>query len=257
MNTQTLASIVAATLGGSFAWALTNEANELASAGYVEVNAAVPGGPEGHVAARATDAGIAFHNSQTAQQNQGGADAFAGFGGNVVSGDAGAPAQSHAVNPAGGVPQSQGTANAGAGATDPNAKPVFIPATGFTPAPKAARAEGARREQPEKYPFGELKAPTQTGVDAQGQPTYSYEGAAIFVPSTFDKKQNRVRTAKEMAFSLQSACSAANRRYATVKGEKTGADGKKRKEYEYTRKFEVQEGTGPNGEAGAFIYRSK
>ena len=262
MNTQTLATVVAATLANSFSFVQTTEGNELAAAGYAELNPNVPNTPEGQIAARATSAGINYHNSL-----QGGdsGNAFAGFGGNT---DAGQMAQgqattgSHAVNPAGGVPQSQGTTNAGAGATDPNAKPVFIRNAmggGFNPdaLKRTGKGDGAKREQPEKYPFGELNAPTQNGVDANGQPTYAYDH--LFVASskhTKGDKAGQLRTSDEMAFSLQSACSAANRRYATVKGQKT-VNGKTRNEYEYSREFRVVPGTGPNGEPGAYIYRAK
>lgn len=256
MNLKLLSDIVTATLANSFLFAATDEANVLAQAGYVQLNADVPNTPEGQIAARATDAGIQFSQSQgnaTAETS-----AFGGFGGAPVN--TGTETGSHAINPAGGVPQSQGTANAGAGATQTGVAPVFIAANNFQPVAKQP-GEGVKREQPEKYPFGELKAPTQTGVDASGKPTFSYEGAAIFVPSTKhgakSPKAGQVRTGEEMAFSLQSACSAANRRYATVKGERTGADGKVRKEYDYSREFRTQAGTGPNGEPGAYIYRAK
>lgn len=93
------------------------------------------------------------------------------------------------------------------------------------------------------YPFDDLKAPT---TDANGK----QQAAAFFVPATADKP--------EPWNSLQSAVSAASRRYAKEVGQSTytKADGSEgvRKNYEHERKFKLTEGE-RGGVKGAWVSR--
>lgn len=100
--------------------------------------------------------------------------------------------------------------------------------------------EKATRTVSEKYPFGNLNPPAADGTCD-----------AFFVPKTED--------VPEPNKTLTSAASAANRRYANKIGEKT-VNGKVRAEYDYTRKFEVFDGTHdhtPNGAPGVWVARTK
>lgn len=92
----------------------------------------------------------------------------------------------------------------------------------------------------EKYPFGNLNPPAADGTCD-----------AFFVAKTDD--------VPEPNKTLTSAASAANRRYANKIGEKV-VNGKTRAEYDYTRKFEVFDGTAdhtPNGAPGVWVARTK
>lgn len=225
MNTKLLAELVKATLAGSFRWMLPDEYNPLVAAGLAEVNAAVPGAPEdGQIATRATQAGVDAINNPPQNTGFGAAPATTGFGA---------------------APQSDVSSAASAPVEK---KTVFTFVSDFQP--PASKPRGAD----EKYPFGELKAPTQR---ADG--SLDYTGAVIFVPSTSHSKggkKGHLRTGEEMAFSLVSACSAANRRYAEINGTKTGADGKQRNSYNYAREFKSAPGE-QNGQPGAYIYRAR
>lgn len=95
------------------------------------------------------------------------------------------------------------------------------------------------------YPFDDLAAPT---TDASGRPLLD----GFFVPATAEKPKPWE--------SLQSAVSAATRRYATKTGEASykkadGSEGK-RATYNYTRKFKLSKHT-VNGTEGAFVSRSQ
>lgn len=225
INTALLAQLVAATTSNppSFMWLTAADYQPLVDAGFAEINGTVPGAPEeGQVATRATDAGIAAVDNSAAQNtNFGGAPAASGFNA---------------------APQA--------------AKPVFSFVSGFQPPAPKPRGRGAVvGGVEEKYPFGELKAPT---INADG--SVNYEGAAVFVPSnthTKGDKKGQLRTSEEMAFSLQSACSAANRRYNKVIGEKAGTDGKVRKVYENTYDFKTAPAGAEQPGPGAYIYRAK
>jgi hypothetical protein len=220
-----LNDLVAATLDPARGYMWLGEADyaPLVEAGYAEVNATVPNAPvEGQIATRATPAGI------TAVQNQG-VPASSGFGA--------APQNIASVDP-----------------VTASSTPKFTFVSGFQPPARKPRGAVAGAGASEKYPFGELKAPTK-----REDGSLDYTGAVIFVPSnthTKGDKKGQLRTAEEMAFSLVSACSAANRRYATVVGEETGKDGKQRKKYEYSRDFKTAPGE-QNGQPGAYIYRAK
>lgn len=211
----------------------TQEARELSNEGLIEVNPNVPGLAEGHVAARITDAGRAHAeaNPETAQTEAN------------VWGDQSQPENTAPTH----FGQTQAVQTATEQSTPRTTAYVAVSGMGFAPAAPAKR-EGAKRDAPEKYPFGTLKAPVK---NADG--SINYDGAVIFVPSTPDKT-GKVRTPDEMAFSLQSACSAANRRYGKELPPTVGADGKSRKKYEYDRTFKAQGGV-HNGQPGAFIYR--
>jgi hypothetical protein len=91
------------------------------------------------------------------------------------------------------------------------------------------------------YPFDDLPAPAADG-----------KVAAFFVPATDSKPKPWE--------SLQSAVSAATRRYATKTGEKafTKADGSEgtRATYDYTRKFKLSEGE-RQGVKGAWVSRTQ
>lgn len=228
-NTALLASLVAATQAGSFMWLVPDDYNPLVTAGLAEVNASVPGAPiEGQVATRATQAGVDAINNPPQNTGFGAAPATTGFGA---------------------APQADGSSAASAPVEK---KTVFTFVSDFQP--PASKPRGAPAGADEKYPFGELKAPTQR---ADG--SLDYNGAAIFVQSTSHSKgdkKGQLRTGEEMAFSLVSACSAANRRYAEINGTKTGADGKQRKSYNYTREFKSAPGE-QNGQPGAYIYRAR
>lgn len=95
------------------------------------------------------------------------------------------------------------------------------------------------------YPFDALSAPV-TGEDGK------VKQAAFFVPATAEKPKPWE--------SLQSAVSAATRRYATKTGEKTfaKADGSQgtRATYDYTRKFKLSEGE-RQGVKGAWVSRTQ
>ena len=213
-----LNDLVAATLDPArgFMWLSEADYAPLVAQGYAEINATVPGAPvEGQIATRATQAGVAA--AQTAPT---------GFTADPVT-QPSAPAEK---------------------------KPVFTFVSDFQPPARKPRGAVAGAGASEKYPFGDLKAPTQ-----RSDGSMDYTGAVIFVPSnthTKGDKKGQLRTADEMAFSLVSACSAANRRYATVVGEEPGKDGKSRKKYEYSRDFKTAPGE-QNGQPGAYIYRAK
>jgi hypothetical protein len=215
-----LNDLVAATLDPARGYMWLGEADyaPLVEAGYAEVNATVPNAPvEGQIATRATPSGVAA--VQTAPVSS-------GFGAAPVT-QPSAPTEK---------------------------KPVFTFVSDFQPPARKPRGAVAGAGASEKYPFGDLKAPTQ-----REDGSLDYTGAVIFVPSnthTKGDKKGQLRTAEEMAFSLVSACSAANRRYATVVGEETGKDGKQRKKYEYSRDFKTAPGE-QNGQPGAYIYRAK
>jgi len=217
----------------------TNDARELSNEGLIEVNPNVPGLAENHVAARITDAGRAHAEANPVNEPTAG-DMSNVWGGQSQAAETTAPTNFGQTAQAS---QPQGT--------EQNAQRttayVAVSGMGFAPAVPAKR-EGAKRDAPEKYPFGTLKAPVK---NADG--SINYDGAVIFVPSTPDKT-GKVRTPDEMAFSLQSACSAANRRYGKELPPTVGADGKSRKKYEYDRTFKAQGGV-HNGQTGAFIYR--
>jgi len=258
LNMALLATIVAATSaqpGFTVIAKNTDGLQPLIDAQYVETNDSVPNIPEHHTAARATNTGLQF------SQNNGQGGFAAGFGSaqtqdngqaqaNVQTQDNGAqngngggfqPAQTQTQAPTG----TTGTAAPAATST-----PVFERITGFAPSPKVA-GEGVKRDQPEKYPFSELKAPVPNPANASG---FDYD--AIFVPST-NTKEGKPRTGDEMAFSLQSACSAAERRYAKITGQKTNKAGKSSNVYDKEREFKTQGGTNPQGVVGAYIYRAK
>jgi hypothetical protein len=100
--------------------------------------------------------------------------------------------------------------------------------------------EKGTRVVAEKYPFGNLNPPAADGTCD-----------AFFVAKT-DEVPEPNKT-------LTSAASAANRRYANKIGEKV-VNGKTRAEYDYTRKFEVFDGTAdqtPNGAPGVWVARTK
>ncbi len=215
-----------------------DDARALSNEGHIEVNPNVPGLAEGKVAARVTQSGreLAAPTQTNAETNT--------WGGAAAE-------HTHAAN--NGVqtsaPTNFGEAAAQAAAQTENKGPAFIAVSGIGFAPSApAKREGVKRDVPEKYPFGELKAPTK-----REDGSINYDGAVVFVPSTKDKT-GKLRTGDEMAFSLQSACNAANRRYGRELPPKVGSDGKSRKQYEYDRTFKAQGGT-HNGVEGAFIYR--
>lgn len=120
------------------------------------------------------------------------------------------------------------------------AKPVFAIEMIDAPASKPRGGGGVNI-----YPFDDLAAPV-TGPD--GKP----KQAAFFVPATASKPKPWE--------SLQSAVSAATRRYATQTGEKTfkkadGSEGK-RATYDYTRKFKLSEGE-RQGVKGAWVSRTQ
>lgn len=238
-----LHSVVLATnsAAGFIAIEGTPDARELQGEGLIEVRTDLPDLQPGHAAARATPAGIqmAEAHPQNGQTGTNGAD----WGSTQTNaptnfGDAAAQANQTA--------QTQTTAQTSTG-------PAFVPVSGvgFTPSAPAKR-EGVKRDAPEKYPFGELKAPT---VNPDG--SINYAGAVVFVPSTKDKT-GKLRTGDEMAFSLMSACAAAARRYGKELPAKANSRGKMIKQYELDRKFATQaanDGSGPNGQTGAYIYR--
>lgn len=118
-------------------------------------------------------------------------------------------------------------------------KPTFAIETIDAPANKPRGGGGVNI-----YPFDDLPAPTM--VD--GKP----KQAAFFVPAT-DAKPKPWE-------SLQSAVSAATRRYATKTGEKSfaKADGSTgtRATYDYTRKFKLSEGE-RQGVKGAWVSRTQ
>lgn len=131
------------------------------------------------------------------------------------------------------APVAQTTAAAPAQMTTTQAN--FVRAAFRPPEKKKAERQGV-----EKYPFGNLAAPAADGTCD-----------AFFVPTTADMPEPNK--------TLTSAASAANRRYATKTGEKV-VNGKTRAEYDYTRKFEVFDGTAdhtPNGAAGVWVARTK
>lgn len=107
-----------------------------------------------------------------------------------------------------------------------------------TELPKAKRGGGGKT----LYPFDDLKAPSD-------MPEGEVDG--FFVPAT-DAKPKPWE-------SLQSAVSAATRRYATQTGTKAykkpdGTEGE-RATYDYTRKFKAVEFKAPDGTKGAFVQR--
>lgn len=101
-------------------------------------------------------------------------------------------------------------------------------------------AEGSRkrREGADKYPFDVLKAPSEMPA---GQVD------AFFVAKSAD--------VPDPAKTLRSACSAATRRYATVRGTKV-RNGKTVNDYNYVRKFEVFDGADQNGNPGVWVGRT-
>lgn len=222
-----LHSIVAATASAQGFASIqgTTEARELNDAGLIEVNPNVLNLAEGHVAARATDAGKAHAEANPVQAEQ----PQANWGGSAAPTNFGEAAAQQTA---------QTTAPVEAGKAF-----IVVSGQGFAPQ-SAPKREGAKRDAPEKYPFGTLKAPTK-----REDGSIDYSGAVIFVPSTVDKT-GKVRTADEMAFSLQSACSAANRRY----GKELPVAAGERKKYEYDRTFKTQGGK-EDGREGAYIYR--
>lgn len=124
--------------------------------------------------------------------------------------------------------------------TSAPAKPSFAIETIDAPVSKPRGGGGVNI-----YPFDDLSAPV-TGPD--GKP----KQAAFFVPATASKPKPWE--------SLQSAVSAATRRYATQTGEKTfkkadGSEGK-RATYDYTRKFKLSEGE-RGGVKGAWVSRTQ
>jgi len=225
-----------------------DDAHALSGEGHIEVNPSVPGLAEGKVAARVTQSGRDF-----AAQSASGVVDNAGTTWNGTQEAAQFATQNIAPTNFGEAAAQQAAAQVPATtqhvAQSENKGPAFVSVSGvgFTPAAPAKR-EGVKRDVPEKYPFGELKAPIK---NADG--SINYDGAVVFVPSTKDKT-GKLRTGDEMAFSLQSACNAANRRYGRELPPKVGTDGKSRKQYEYDRTFKAQGGT-HNGQEGAFIYR--
>ncbi len=119
-------------------------------------------------------------------------------------------------------------------------KPSFAIETIDAPASKPRGGGGVNI-----YPFDDLAAPTK---DEAGK----VKQAAFFVPAT-DAKPKPWE-------SLQSAVSAATRRYATQTGSKTftKADGSEgtRATYDYTRKFKLTEGE-RQGVKGAWVSRTQ
>ncbi|MGL5002858.1 MAG: hypothetical protein ACRDAM_07945 [Casimicrobium sp.] len=116
----------------------------------------------------------------------------------------------------------------------PSTKPVFTIETIDRPTVRRRGNSGASA-----YPFDALPAPDTNG-----------KVSAFFIPATASKP--------EPWKSLQSAVSAATRKYATETGEKsfTKGDGTTgtRKTYDYTRKFAAVEGT-REGVKGAWVSR--
>lgn len=256
INAALLAHIVTATQNPPhFAFIAANEAGlaELVSAGLVETNDAVPNKPEGQTAARATNAGLTYQPQQSQDNTQG----FGGFGNASATQDNSQASQGFGGFQPQATQTTQGNGSIATGA--PSA--AFVTISGFTPPTATAKGDKPKREQPEKYPFGELKAPTQNPDGSM-----NYEGASIFVPSNDypagakDKKTGAPltgkRTPEDMAFSLQSAVSAANRRYNTVTSTKVNAKGKEVKTYARDIEFKAVPYTF-NGEPGAVIFRAK
>lgn len=238
MNMELLSKIVAATFATGFIVLHKSEAGlmELVQAGHAECNDAAPGVQDGQTGVRATNQGIQFSQSQA----QGGFGQPQGGFGNVQA-DQGAT-----TSQASGSQTVQTNGNGSA--------PVFVRVNDFAPPANATAPK--KREQPEKYPFGDLKAPVANPNKASG---FDYD--AIFVPSSKygpkHEKAGQLRSPDDMAFSLLSACSAAERRYATVTGTKTNAKGKQSNVYNKEREFKAVGGMGPNNEPGAYIYRAK
>lgn len=234
-----LSSIVLATRSAAqFMFAETgDELNELISENLVQTNPAMVQGTK--IAARATEQGMAAFDAgnddgEKVIQGFGSADQAGGFGSGFGETTATASAAQTtapvaSVNPA--------AANVG---TAENTS-AFKIVGGFVPPAKPKRSAPVGGAAQEKYPFASLKAPrSASDVDA------------FFVAAT-EKMPDPVK-------SLTSAVSAANRRYATVTGEKTNAQGKKSKIYEYNVKFDVFPGTAdntPNGQKGAWVARVK
>lgn len=237
-----LHSIVAATHSAGFLklTSATDEAKALYSENLIEVRTDFPDRQGDEAIARATPAGIQFAEAHPLQAEQ-----TAQNGGNWGAPAGNAPTnfgEQHALN------QTTQTGNQTVAQTS-TASPAFIAVSGAGFAPSApVKREGVKRDAPEKYPFGELKAPT---LRADG--SVDYTGAVVFVPSNKDKN-GKTRTGEEMAFSLMSACAAANRRYGNELAPKTNSAGKSIKQYEFTRTFKTQAGV-ENGVVGAYIYR--
>lgn len=237
MNTELLKALANATTSGGFMYLSAADYGPLVQAGFVEVNGSManPNG-DGSVAARATAAGIEHVKTLSAPVQQPVTD----FSGQPPAGFGGAPV-ANTGNPLHGI-GNQTAANMEANG--------FTIGSGFRPAPKTSKPRNAAEGEGEKYPFSKLDAPVQ---NPDGSLSYSF----VFVPSTKHTKGDKagqLRTADEMAFSLQSACHAATRRFAEVAGETKRADGKVVKKYNHTRKFAVQGGE-QNGVVGAYIYR--
>lgn len=235
MNIALLSALVNATNSGGFMYTSTADHGPLVQAGFAEVNGTManPNG-DGSLATRATEAGKNFVASQASQaQSQ------------PVTDFSGQPAQNFGSAAPQGQVQSQPVV------TSANVQGGFVVGTGFVPSdkPKASRDSG----EGEKYPFSQLAAPT---VNADGTKSYSF----VFVPATKHTKGDKagqLRNGDEMAFSLQSACNAATRRFAEVVGteqRQIKGETKTVNKYKHTRKFAVQGGQ-QNGVVGAFIYR--
>lgn len=255
MNISLLSQLVAATVNNSFMYLAPADSDPFKTAGFAEVNGGMPNpNGDGSLATRATQAGIDFVNQQNAQaQTQQPVTDFSGAA--PVTGFGNAPAQTQPTfqgnAPAGGQApvqptQTQATGGIAAG---------VVRVSGFQPVDKPKGVRSTNPGEGEKYPFSTLNAPV-TNPDG----TKSYD--AFFVPSnthTKGDKAGQLRTGDEMAFSLQSACNAATRRFAEVAGTVQRKDNKTGQmknvnNYKYTRKFAVQ-GSEQNGVVGAMIYR--
>lgn len=241
MNTELLNSLIAATAANQFLYVHPSESGPLVAANYAQVNHQMPNpNGDGSFATRATPEAAAFIASLSAPQGQPAAPVT----------DFSAPVQGQPV-------PTQTTAQSGHGIGQQSAG-KFVMGGGFKPAPKTAKPRAASTGENEVYPFSQLAAPV---TNADGSVSYSF----VFVPSNEypkNDKQGRtgLRSPDDMAFSLQSACAAASRRFAKVLGttQKTDKNGKVKNvnNYEYTRKFEVQGGV-HEGQPGAFIYRAQ
>lgn len=251
MNIELLKALVSATAAGSFMYTSTADHGPLVAAEFAQINAQMvnPDG-SGQIATRATPKGTEYVNSLNANASQGQTD----FSGQPVNngGFGNAPVQSQPTQTQP-VQQTQ-PQNPGHGIGQQSAG--FTRVSGFVPQEKPKAERSGNPGDGEKYPFSQLAAPV---TNADG--TKSFD--AVFVPSTkypANDKQGRagqLRSGDDMAFSLQSACNAATRRFATVAGTETrtikGVT-KQVNKYNHTRKFAVQGGE-QNGVAGAFIYR--
>jgi len=250
MNIALLNALATATAANSFVYTSTADHGPLVQAEFAQVNPAMVDA-NGNIATRITPKGNEYLASLNTQTQAPVTDFGAaptqtdGFGGAAPT-DFGQPAQ--------GV---QSQTQPGHGIGQQTAGNGFVRVSGFRPADKPKAVRNPTDGENEKYPFSTLAEPT---LNPDGTKNYD----AVFIPSskhTKGDKAGQLRSGDDMAFSLQSACNAATRRFATIVGteqrkDKKSGEMKTHNKYDHVRKFATQGGE-QNGVVGAFIYREK